>query len=145
MAKVTVGSAFITKEGGYAVRILNKTGADSVKGTIIEADKTVDNAVQLAGIDDPDPCGVVYSDGIPDGGYMYIITTGIADVKYGTAVTRGTFARIPVTADSVAGGLAVAEPLPSTPFATDKHFREIGHPLESIGSPGLAKTILHFN
>jgi hypothetical protein len=143
--KIGVGNSFMTSEGGFATRVINKTGAASVKGTIVEADKSVDNAVALAGIDDPDPCGIVYENGVPDGGFMYVVTTGIADVKYGTAVTRGTFARIPVTADSVAAGLAVAEALPTSPFATDKHFREIGHPLETIASPGLAKTILHFN
>jgi hypothetical protein len=143
--KIGPGKAFFTDEGGLAVAILNGSGAASVKGKIVEADSSVDNSIELAGVDDVDPCGIMYNSGVPDGSLMWIVVAGIADVLYGTAVTRGTFARVPVAADSVAAGLAVAEALPTPPFATDKHFQEIGHPIESIGAPGLAKTILHFN
>jgi hypothetical protein len=143
--RVGTQNAIITEEGGYAVRIINKTGATSVKGNVLELDGSTDLGVEKAGINDPDPCGIMYTAGVPDGGWVYMVVSGIAEVLYGTTVTRGTFSRTPVTADSIAEGLAVNEALPTPPFSTDKHFMEIGHPLESIGAPGLAKTIVHFN
>ena len=42
-------------------------------------------------------------------------------------------------------GQALSEALAAPPFATDKHFYEIGHVLESRVGAGLAKCILHFN
>lgn len=143
--RVGTANILLTPEGGLAVRIINKTGATSVKGNVLELEGSTDLGVELAGINDPDPCGIMYTAGVPDGGYCYMVVSGIAEVLYGTTVTRATFSRTPVTADSVAAGLAVAEALPTPPFSTDKHFMEIGHPLESIGAPGLAKTVLHFN
>lgn len=143
--RIGSGNIFLTPEGGLAVRVINKTGAASVKGHILEAEGTTDFGVEKAGINDPDPFGIMYNDGVADGGWCWMVVSGIADVLYGTTVTRATFSRVPVTADSVAAGLAVNEALPTPPFSTDKHFMEIGHPLESIGAPGLAKTILHFN
>jgi hypothetical protein len=140
------GKIRFTPEGGYAIKVINDTGANSVKGTIMEASKAVDEAVILAGIDDPDPMGIMYSDGIADGEEVWVVVSGIAEVLYSTAVTRGTFARVPETGDaSATAGYAIAEALPAPPFATNKHFQELGHPLESIGAPGLAKTIIHFN
>lgn len=135
----------ITPEGGMAVELINKTGADSIKGYIVEPSSTVDNAVKYTDNGDVDPIGVVYSDGVADGGKILVVFSGLAEVYYGTAVTRATFSRVPVAADGVSAGQAVNEALPSPPFATDKHFQEIGHPIESRGTPGLAKTILHFN
>lgn len=139
------GGAKLTPEGGFAIWVINDTGGVSVKGHIVEPSSAVDNGVQLTTDDDFDPVGIIYESGIDDGDGMWVIVSGIADVLYGTTVTRATFSRVPVTADGLNPGEAINEPLPSPPLATDKHFREIGHPIESRGTPGLAKTILHFN
>jgi hypothetical protein len=139
------GKIMLTPEGGLAVQVVNNTGASSVKGTIVEASKSVDNAVALAAVDDVDPFGIVYSDAVDDGENIWVVISGIAEVLYSTTVTRGTFARVPIAADGGQAGYAIAEALPVPPLATNKHFQEIGHPLESIGAPGLAKTVLHFN
>ena len=112
---------------------------------MIEASGSTDNAVNYTTDDDVDCCGVCYEAGIGDGAEMWVVVSGIADVYYGGAVTRGTFSRVPITGDGYNTGEAIAEALPTAPFATDKHFGEIGHPIESIGSAGLAKTVLHFN
>lgn len=135
----------LTSEGGIAVLLTNDTGGSSVKGYIVEPSSNIDNAVKYTTNGDIDPVGVVYESGIPNGEKMWVVIAGIADVYYGTIVTRGTFSRVSVLADGVATGQAVNEALPVPPFATDKHFQEIGHPLESRGTPGLAKTVLHFN
>jgi hypothetical protein len=135
----------LTPEGGIAVLLINDTGGPSLKGYIVEASSSTDDAVQYTTNDDIDPIGVVYEDAVPQGEDMWVVVSGIADVFYGTVVTRATFSRVSIVADGVATGQAVNEALPTPPFATNKHFQEIGHPIESRGTPGLAKTILHFN
>lgn len=136
----------MTAEGGLAIKVINKTGAPSIKGYICEPSDTTDNAIKYTDNDDFDPIGIMYSDGVPDGEEVFIVVSGIAEVYYGTAVVRATFSRVPVVADGIAvSGQALNEPLPAPPLSNDKHFREIGHPIESRGTPGLAKTILHFN
>jgi len=135
-----------TPEGGIAIKLLNDTGAISIKGTVVHASLSIDNGVSIIPVDNPDPIGIVYDDGIPDGEYIWVVTQGKAEVLYSTTVTRGTFSRCPQAGDaSPVAGQAINEALPAPPFATNKHFLEIGHPIESIGAPGLALTMLHFN
>jgi len=54
----------ITPEGSYAIRLTNDTGAVSVKGSIVTASRTVDNAVVLQN-NEFDAFGVILEDGIP--------------------------------------------------------------------------------
>lgn len=140
------GNLKFTQEGGLAIRLINDTGAPSVKGTILKASNSTDKAVSLIPIDNPDPIGIMYDDGIPNGQPVWVVIQGIAQVLYSTTVTRGTFSRVPVIGDvSPVVGQAINEALPVPPFSTDKHFQEIGHPIESRGIPGLALTVLHNN
>jgi len=135
-----------TPEGGIATRVINDTGAPSIKGTIVHASPNIDNAVSLVPIDNPDPCGIVYDNGIPNGEYMWIVQHGKAQVLYSTPVTCGTFSRCPLSADGAGiAGQAINEALPTPPFATNKHFLEIGHSTESRATPGLALIFLHWN
>lgn len=140
-----LSTIYHTPIGGVSVWLINKTGAPSVKGYIVEASSSVDFAVQYVGNNDIDPFGIVYDAGVADGELMRVVFTGLADVFYGTSVTRATFSRVPVAADVITPGQAVNEALPTPPFSTDKHFQEIGHPVESRGTPGLARTMLHWN
>ena len=57
----------ITPEGGLAVYFINKTGANSIKGTLVNTEASVDFAVNVVTADEPDIIGVIYEDGIPDG------------------------------------------------------------------------------
>lgn len=134
-----------TPEGGVVTFVINKTGAPSIKGYIVEPSLTTDFGVKYTEPGDSDPLGIVYDSDVPDGGQMRIVVAGIADVYYRGNVTRGTFSRVATTVEAGNGGQAVNEALPTPPFATDKHFQEIGHPIESRVGAGLAKTILHFN
>ncbi len=60
--------------------------------------------------------------------------------------TAGQLARTFVTADAgFVAGRALAENVPTAPFASDKHFCEIGHVAETRVGAGLAKVNLHFN
>jgi hypothetical protein len=95
-----------TPDGGFAVRLINKTGGASVKGTIAHPYASADRSFDLCPDNEPDQIGIVYGDD---------------------------------------DGNAVAEAVPSSPFATDKHFQEIGHVLETTGGAGLALCLLHSN
>lgn len=137
----------MTPEGGFAVRMINKTGATSVKGYVVDQSSTDDRAVDLIVVDIPDVFGVIWNSGVPDGSYVWVVISGVADVYYIGNTTRKYFARGFLTADGAGyvEGQALAEAVPTSPFASDKHFYEIGHVLESRVGEGLAKTMLHFN
>ena len=137
----------LTPEGGIAVKMTNKTGGVSVKGEVVTAGFSVDNSVIKTVVDVPNPIGVFYESGVADASEAWVVASGIADVYFVGNTTRGHLARGFLTADggSYVTGQALSEALPTTPFASDKHFYEIGHVLESRTGAGLAKTILHFN
>lgn len=139
--------AKLTPEGGIAVLMVNKTGANSVKGEVLTTDSTVANAVRKIVVDIPNPIGVFYESGVPDGQDAWVVLSGLAEVYFIGSTTAGQFARGFLTTDggSYVAGQALAEVLPIAPFASDKHFYEIGHVTESRTGAGLAKCILHFN
>lgn len=136
----------VTPYGGLAVKVVNDTGEVSVQGKIVEPSPNVENAARLVQIGDPDPIGIILESGVPNGLSMWIVVSGKAKVLFSTVTTRGQFARAPEGGD-VSGtiGLGIAEAVPVPPFASNKHFQEIGHILETIGSPGLALVNLHWN
>lgn len=135
-----------TPEGGLAIRLTNKTGAASVKGTLVTPHDTIDGAVILVPVNRPDIIGAMYDTGVADGSECWVVISGIADVMFCGSVVAGYFARMTVTADTGdQAGYAIAEALPTSPFATDKHFQEIGHCLQARTGSGLAKVCLHFN
>ena len=137
--------ATFTPEGGLAIKLTNKTGGASVKGSVVHCSETTDDAFDLQA-DEFDAMGVVYENGIADGSDCLVVVAGIADVllKDGTAATRGYWAKASDT-----DGRAEVTTAPSGIGALDvgEHFREIGHCIESKGSGSdvLAKCILHFN
>lgn len=136
-----------TSEGGLCIQLINKTGAPSVKGEVVEPSDSVAGAVKKIVVDKPDPIGVFYESGVADGSLAWIVVAGIAEVYFIGNTTLGHFARGFLTADggSYVTGQALSEALPGSPFADDKHFYEIGHVIESRVGAGLAKCVLHFN
>lgn len=139
-------SGMTTDLGGYAIKLINKTGLNSVKGTLVSAGTAVDDSCILTPQGGLDTIGVMWSDGVADGSPVWVVVSGIAQVKMGAAATRGQFVRQSITGDTgAAAGTAVAEAAPTTPFATDNHFREVGHCIQSIGAAGLARCVIHFN
>jgi len=142
-AYVSDDAVLITPEGGIAVKSKNKTGAASVKGTLLTASSTTDGGVDATGGSAYECVGVMYSDGVADGSDCYVVVSGIAEVllKDSTSATRADWVGISDTA-----GRAEATAIPSPP--TDAgHFREIGHANESkaSGTDVLCKIFLHFN
>lgn len=137
---------FFTPEGGIAVKLTNKTGGVSVKGNCVTTDDSTNNAVKLVAIGVPNCIGVFYDSGIADGSDAWVVVSGIADVYFWDSTTRGHLARTGIAADTgEVAGQALSEAVPTSPFATDKHFCEIGHVLETRTGAGLAKVVLHFN
>jgi len=128
------------------ITLINKTGGLSVKGTVVCPSATVDLSVDKIAVNVPDPIGVIAEDGIADGQPVKVVKSGIADVLFIGNTTRKNIARGFITGDAgYIAGHALSEAVPSSPFATDKHFYEIGHVLESRVGAGLAKVMLHFN
>lgn len=135
-----------TPEGGRAIKIVNRTGATSVKGYMVRPSPSYDTACTLSIVDVPDPIGVVYEAGVSDGSEMWVVTNGYADIYFIGNATRGHIARGFVTGDAgYVAGQAVSEAFPTSPFATDKHFYEIGHVIQSRTGAGLARCVLHQN
>lgn len=147
MAVGPIGSkiAWIS-EGGMAIQLLNKSGGNSVKGEVVSNSAGTANAVEKIIVNEPDPIGVFYESGVADGALAWIVIAGIADVYFIGNTTLGNYARGFVTGDAgYVTGQALADTVPTAPFATDKHFYEIGHVLEARVGAGLAKCVLHFN
>lgn len=136
----------ISEIGGQMIALTNKTGAPSIKGTLVNCSNTTDNAFSVE-TSEFDTIGVVYESGIADGAECWVVISGIAQVLLvdGTASTRGYW----TYADAVDGRANATLPLPSggTIAALENHFKEIGHCLESkvAGTNVLAKVMLHFN
>jgi len=135
----------VTDDGGLAVKLINKTGAVSIKGYCVTTGEA-DNSVILVPIDVPNCVGVFLESGIADGDEAWVVISGIADVYFWNAPTRGYLARTGLTVDTgEVSGQALSEAIPGSPFNVDKHFCEIGHVLETKAAAGLAKCLLHFN
>jgi hypothetical protein len=134
--------AGINELGGYMVKLTNKTGANSIKGTVVYADPAVDNAFEINPIDGDMPIGVVYENGIADGSECWVVVSGIAEVLLVDGQTS-TRSYVAYSSNSVAGRIDISATIP----AAATHFREIGHTLESkaSGTSVLCKCILHFN
>jgi len=146
--KIIVGPKIrFTEEGGFAVLLTNKTGSASVKGDLVEASASTDNAFAQAGVSDTHPIGVVYEAGVADGSECWVVVSGIAEVllKDTTAATRGYWVMTSDTAGRADATLAA--PPGGGISELDQHMREIGHCIESktAGTDVLAKIVMHFN
>jgi hypothetical protein len=132
----------MTDEGGYCVKMTNKTGAASVKGTVVSASDTTDNAFKVNQIDGDMPIGIVYENGVADGSECWVVVAGIAEVLLVNNVSS-TRSYIAYSSATVAGRIDTAASAP----AANLHFRENGHTLESktAGTNVLCKCSVHFN
>lgn len=136
----------VTDIGGFAIKLINKTGAASIKGYCVTPGSSVNSSVVLVAIGVPNCIGVFLESGIADGAEAWVVISGIAEVYFWGSTTRGHLARTGLAADTgEISGQALSEAIPTSPFSDDKHFCEIGHVLESRTGAGLAKVNLHFN
>jgi uncharacterized membrane protein YqaE (UPF0057 family) len=128
----------VTEDGGFAIKAVNATGAPSVRGEIVTP--TAGGMTKIV-VNVPNPVGVWLEDGVANGAEGWVVQSGRAFVKFISPPTAGYLARGFVSGDSgYVPGRALSEPFPSPPFATDKHFYEIAHVIDSNGYCNL-----HFN
>ena len=127
----------ITLIGGFACKLTNNTGSDTIAGQLVLA-SSQDDSFEIADADSQEAIGAVLDAGIPDGEEAWIVGGGIADVLIdsggSSAGDRMITSSVPGSADvwNVGGAVAV-------------HFQEIGHCLETRVGAGLARCKLHFN
>jgi hypothetical protein len=132
----------VTGEYGLQQKLTNRTGAATVKGTLVEASTSYDMAFAVNDANGDHPIGVVYEAGVANGSDAWVWSVGaICQVLLvnSTAATRGYWAQ----AGSVAGRADITNANPNS----STHWGEIGHCLESktAGTNVLAKITLHFN
>jgi hypothetical protein len=137
----------ITELGGVAIKLVNKTGSNSIKGTLVEASNTQDLAFDVLGSNENHPIGAIYENGIADGEQCWVVISGIAEVLLvdATSSSNGNW----VYASSPAGraNATLANPPGGGVAELDQHMREVGHALEAKGSGSnvLCKIAMHFN
>ena len=134
-----------TNEAGLQIKLTNKTGGASIKGYLVKPSGSTARAFDLVDLGGPDIMGIVYESGIADGQECWVWLQGVVQIYFIGNTTMEHFARMGISGDGGAAGQAVSEAKPSSPFATDKHFQEVGHVVESRVGAGLALTVLHFN
>jgi len=131
--------AKLTAEGGLAVKLTNKTGAASIKGTIVGVDSAAGNAFDLTAIDANYNLGVVYESGVDDGAECWVVVIGIAEVLMKNDATLGQQCRIPLNTDTgEVAGYAMADAQAATASVY-----KIGDILETKTADTLCKVLLH--
>lgn len=130
----------LTAIGGYAIRLTNKTGGNTVAGQLLApySATAIDNAVKTALTNSDEVFGITLDAGIADGSEMWVVTGGIAAVLMDAGgCARGDR----IISSATAGSAAVW----NTGGAVATHFQEIGHCFETVAGGALAKVVLHFN
>jgi hypothetical protein len=136
-----VGNSYfkITPEGGFAVRLTNKSGVVSVKGQIVSHKGTVARAFDLTAVDANHCLGVVYESGIEDAAECWVVVSGIAQVLMKNAATMGHICRIPLNTDD---GEAAGYAMDAAQSGTASVYK-IGDVLETADAEVLCKVLLH--
>lgn len=142
---VALGYNVVTGERGYLVKLTNRTGAASVKGSLVSVSTTADKEAILQA-NEYDMIGAVAEAGIAEGSAMWVWTVGsVCQVlfKDGVAATRGN---VLIGADTDGRAIDIANPGQGLP-GTDTHFKECGHVMESknAGTNVLVLASIHFN
>lgn len=130
--------AKMTSIGGFAVKLTNKTGGNTVAGQVIcvYTASAIDNAFATCGANALNPIGIVLDAGIADASEAWIVIAGIADVL----MDGGGSARGDRLITSATAGSADVNNAP----AVAVHFQEIGHSTETRAGAGLARAVVHF-
>jgi Iap family predicted aminopeptidase len=141
---VALGFDPATGERGFLTKIVNGTGAASVKGALVSASTTADNQY-IHQANEFDTIGVVAEAGVANGSATWIWKNGSRCqvlLKDGESATRG-YLMLAADTDGRARNVAV----PNSNPVVGEHFKEVGHVCESksSGTNVLALTDIHFN
>jgi hypothetical protein len=132
----------VPETGGLIEWYYNRTGSNTVKGTVVDLSDTHDDSVKVIPGDGLDPIGVILDDGVANGQLCRVCVQGKCQVllKNTTSGTREYW----VSVSDVAGRADATTAAP--PGAILTHFREIGHCMETVsgGTDVLCWIHLHF-
>lgn len=138
-----------TPIGGIAIQKINKTGAPSIKGTVIEVDDSQDFSIKLTEADTDDATGIIYNSGIPDGGLVWVVIDGAADalLEDSSACLHGNWARTSITQAGRVDATNLGPPAGGLILELEQHFKEVGHCEQSVtaGTDKLARINIHLN
>ena len=140
------GRSGFTRDGGYYIWMINKTGAASKVGQLVTIGSEQFSVVEVtAGI--PNAIGSVQDAGVADGGLVRVVTTGIGFVLFenGQGPTVGYWCG---SSASVNGRAEARSSVPDNSGAgIDIHNREIGHIVDTVaaGTNVVARVLFHFN
>jgi hypothetical protein len=139
--------AILTRDGGIAIWLINKTGSASVRGKLVTPGVNP-SSVQAVTAGVPNAIGAFLDSGVADGQPARVVISGVAWVLFadGQAPTVGYWVG---SSDAVAGR-ARAQALPpgsGLPDEVAAHNAEIGHCIDTVaaGTDVLARVVLHFN
>lgn len=121
-----------TAGGGYAVRMVNDTGAATIKGTLVEASSSVKKGCSVAAAAAIDPIGVIFDAGVADGDSCWVVVIGLCQALMEDA-TDGTMNNWVGSSTTQAGRVDCTDASP--PNAT-RHFEENGHCMETTTGAG---------
>lgn len=124
---IIVGNGAVSPDGGFLRRLINKTGAASVKGEIVKLSTAVDAAVMLTVADDTMPIGPLYESGVADGELVWSVVYGDGEVmlKDTVGTTHGNWMKTADVAGRVDGSLVT--PPGGGVAQLDEHLQEVGH------------------
>ena len=145
--KMRIGYDTVTGERGTQIRLTNKTGAASVKGTVLDQDDTVVQAGKIIPAGAPDPIAIVYEAGVADGSEMWCWVPGSLCrvlIEDATAATVGYWVKV---SDTQAGRADAtnASPPGGTINALEDHLSELGHAAESESAGTDVLLLIHFH
>jgi hypothetical protein len=136
-----------TGERGQQIKITNRTGATSVKGSVLEPSDTYDVAVALSPANSFDPVYICAESGVADGSDMWVWCVGsICQVllQDSTGTTRGYWVKVSDTQAGRADATNAAPP-GGTIAALEDHSSELGHTGESKTAGTNVLCLLHFH
>lgn len=127
--------------------MINKTGAPSVKGTIVMMGTVVDDSFIVATASTAMPIGVVLDDGVPDGEYCRIVRDGPAQLLLKDTVSSAVGNWVYMSDVAGRADASLAAPPGGTVTALETHMSELGHCRETKtgGTDVLAWCIVHLN
>ena len=136
-----------TGERGQQIKITNRTGATSVKGSVLEPSDTYDSAVALSPANSFDPVYICAESGVADGSEMWVWCVGSycqVLLQDSTTATRGYWVKVSDTQAGRADATNAAPP-GGTIAALEDHSSELGHTGESKTAGTNVLCLLHFH
>lgn len=120
--------------GGHLIKLINKTGGNTVRGQLVEASAGTERAFETASANSFHVIGVIADADIADGSEAWILIggSGYVLIDAGGCVLQDRL---------ISGGVGVAT-VSNNPSAAD-HFKEIGHTQRVQVGAGLALVTIH--